>query len=99
MYQFKCLRDANTNYIGKTTRHLATRVKEHSTSPSAIKDHLSVCNSCQSNYSCNNNFSILCSGRNDSEIIIKEALCIKYQKPVLNRQLQTCGTSFVLNIF
>ena len=38
VYQFTCLRDANSTYIGKTIRHLATRVKEHATSPSAIKD-------------------------------------------------------------
>ena len=29
VYKFKCLRDANNIYIGKTIRHLATRVKEH----------------------------------------------------------------------
>ena len=28
VYKFKCLRDANNIYIGKTIRHLATRVKE-----------------------------------------------------------------------
>ena len=41
VYQFTCLRDANSTYIGKTIRHLATRVKEHATSSSAIKEHLS----------------------------------------------------------
>ena len=99
VYKFKCLRDANTNYIGKTTRHLATRVREHSMSPSAVKNHLSSCHTCKVDYSCINNFTILCSGRNDTEVVIKEALCIKYKKPNLNKQLQTCGTSFVLNIF
>ena len=29
VYKFKCLCDANNIYIGKTIRHLATRVKEH----------------------------------------------------------------------
>ena len=28
VYKFKCLRDANNIYIGKTIQHLATRVKE-----------------------------------------------------------------------
>ena len=41
VYQFACLRDANSTYIGKTIRHLATKVREHTTSPSAIKEHLS----------------------------------------------------------
>ena len=98
VYKFTCLRDANTTYIGKTIRHLATRVKEHETSSSAVKDHLLSCDSCKCNYSCDN-YSIICSGKSDNEISIKEALHIKYSKPVLNRQLYTQGTSFVLNIF
>ena len=99
VYKFTCLRDANNTYIGKTVRHLATRVKEHGTSQSAIKDHLSSCEMCQSEYSCHKNFSVICSGRNDSEISIKEALHIKLRQPNLNKQLFTHGTSFVLNIF
>ncbi len=47
VYKFKSLCDANNTYIGKTLRHLATRVKEHSTRPSAVKDHLSSCIPCQ----------------------------------------------------
>ena len=39
VYKFKCLRDANNIYIGKTIRHLATRVKEHGTSP-AVQNHV-----------------------------------------------------------
>ena len=76
VYKFKCLRDANTTYIGKTVRHLATRVREHGTSPSAIKDHLLSCNLCSSNYSIDQ-FSVIASGKNDNEITIKEALHIK----------------------
>ena len=53
VYQFTCLRDANSTYIGKTIRHLATRVREHTTSPSVIKEHLSSCTTCKDNYSCN----------------------------------------------
>ena len=43
VYKFQCLHDVDKVYIGKTRRHLATRVKEHghSTSSSAIRDHLS----------------------------------------------------------
>ena len=29
IYHFKCLRDANVDYIGKTERHLVKRVSEH----------------------------------------------------------------------
>ena len=52
VYKFKCLRDANNIYIGKTIRHLATRVKEHGTSPSAVFNHLSSCETCKSDFSC-----------------------------------------------
>ena len=98
VYKFQCLRDADCTYIGKTMRHLATRVKEHGTSASAIFDHLSSCKTCHSTFSCNR-FSIIDTGRNNFETTIKEALHIKAHKPKLNRQLQTHGTSFLLNIF
>ena len=91
VYKFKCLRDANNIYIGKTIRHLATRVKEYGTSPSAVSYHLSSCETCKSNFSCNN-FSIIDSGKNDYEITIKEALHINFKKPAINRQLFTLFT-------
>ena len=99
--KFKCLRDANKIYIGKTVRHLATRVKEHGTSPSAVSNHLSSCETCKSTISCNQiiQFLIIDSGKNDYEITVKEALHIKFKKPTINRQLFTQGSSFVLNVF
>ena len=73
VYRFTCLCDANKTYIGKTIQHLATRVKEHGTSPSAVCNHLSSCEACKSNYSCNN-FTIIDSGKNDYEITVKQDL-------------------------
>ena len=98
VYKFQCSLDATCVYIGKTMRHLATRVKEHGTSASAIHDHLLSCTSCHSRFSCNS-FSIIDSGNTDFEITIKEALHIRTKKPALNKQLYTQGTSFVLNLF
>ena len=115
VYQFTCLRDANSTYIGKTIRHLATRVKEHATSSSAIKEHLSSCTTCKDNYSCNS-FKVIDSANSDFEEIqdtryfvslqnsdfevsIKEALHIKHRNPNLNKQLSTQGMSFMLKIF
>ena len=98
VYKFKCLRDADNTYIGKTKRHLVTRVKEHDTTPTAINKHLLMCESCKTNFSCDN-FSIIDFGKNDFEITIKEALHIKYKKPNINKQLATQGASFILNIF
>ena len=93
-----CLRDANCTYIGKTVRHLTTRVKEHGTSNSAIKDHLQACQTCHSKFSCEQ-FSIVDSGHSDFEISIKEALHIKRKRPKLNRQMFSQAASFTLNIF
>ena len=90
----------NNIYIGKTIRHLATRVKEHgfSPSPSAVSNHLSSCETCKLNFSCDS-FLIIDSGKNDFEVTIKEALHIKFKKPTINRQLYSQGSSFVLNVF
>ena len=98
VYKFHCLRDADCIYIGKTMRHLATRVKEHGASASAIYDHLSTCTTCKMNFSCNN-FSIIDTGKNNLETTIKEAFHVKSHGPNLNKQLYTHGTSFLLNIF
>ena len=100
VYRFKCLRDVDKVYIGKTKRHLATRVKEHhnANSRSAIHDHVSSCEVCQAGFSVKC-FQRIDSGSNDIEVTIKEALHIKYSKPNLNKQLYNSGSSFVLNIF
>ena len=39
------------------------------------------------------------SGKNDFEVTIKEAFHIKFSKPIMNKQLFTQGSSFVLNVF
>ena len=99
VYQFQCLCDANKFYIGKTKRHLATRVREHSqSSSSAIHDHLVRCEFCKENYSVNS-FRVLDKGNSDLAISIKEAIHIKLKRPTLNKQLFNLGTSFVLGIF
>ena len=86
VYKFKCLHDANNIYIGKTIRHLATRVKEHITSrsPSAVSNHLSSCETCKLNFSCDS-FLIIDSSKNDFEVTLKEALHIKFKKLTINR--------------
>ena len=73
---YSAVRDANTFYIGKTKRHLATRVREHSQSSSAIHEHLTNCAMCKSNYSVNS-FRVVDVGNSDLAISIKEAMHIK----------------------
>ena len=98
IYQFICLGDANSTYIGKRNRHLVTRVMEHAISPSAIKELLILRTTCKSNYSCNS-FTVIDSANSDFEISIKEALHIKHKSPNLNKQLFTQGKSLRFKIF
>lgn len=100
VYKFQCSRDADITYIGKTKRHLVTRVREHGTSaaPSAIKEHIDNCKTCKSDFSLNN-FTVIDHARNDYECCIKEAIHIKLVKPPLNTQLSSEGMSYFLSIF
>ena len=99
VYQFQCSRDANITYIGKTKRHLTTRVREHGTSgQSAIKEHLDTCRSCKTNYSIDH-FKVIDTARNDFECSIKEAIHIKLNRPHLNTQLSAQGLSYFLQLF
>ena len=93
VYRFNCSRDADVSYVGKTKRHLVTRVREHSKSASAVCEHLEVCDVCRSEYSVEKNFRILDKGKNDFEITIKESLQIKNNRPPLSKKLMTQGTS------
>ena len=62
VYRFKCSLDANISYIGKTDRHLMTRMKEHlnpnSQEKSVVTKHISQCAHCQDNEGFDN-FEIL----------------------------------------
>ena len=53
VYKFSCLCDTNKTYIGLSSRHLITRVREHlnfkSLQDSAIKDHILSCEKCFNN--------------------------------------------------
>ena len=97
VYKFNGSCDKSVSYIGKTKRHLAVRIREHRTNPSAIREHFQDCQTCRDSNS--SSFSVLSSGRSDFEIRIKEALYIQKFKPTLNKQLANCGSEFFLNIF
>ena len=97
VYLFEGSCDKNQTYIGKTKRHLATWVREHFSGNSDIFEHISSCNAC--NHSTIENFHILSHGSNDFDNKVKEALCIKRQKPLLNKHLHQHGASFLFNVF
>ena len=100
-----CPCDAGLTYMGKSTRHLLTRAKEHlnlgSSVKSKIKEHISECNLCNKNDtdSLIHCFIVIKKCSSDYDCKIHEALIIKKQQPKLNKQLYENGSYFLLQLF
>ena len=106
VYKYTCLSDSDTSYIGKTERHLVTRVNEHldpKSNHTEVTKHIFDCESCRncirSKALSVSNFQILKQCGSDYEARINEALLIKKCSPKLNRQLFTNGQSYLLRVF
>ena len=75
-------------YVGETSRHLSTRVREHlfSDKNSHIYKHLKSFSACRE--ACNENcFTVLDSASTAYKLKIKEALHMMWEEPNLNKQL------------
>ena len=79
MYQIKCT-SCDACYVGQTSRHLTTRIKEHANS-NLLGAHFRQCNV----ELLMDNVSIITSTRIITQLLIREALAIKSLKPTLNR--------------
>ena len=81
VYKFTCA-GCHTCYVGETTRHFGTRVREHLSSDrnSHIYKHLQASESCK-NLCSFNCFSILDSALTNFQLKIKEALHIEWNDP------------------
>ena len=81
VYQFKCSR-CNSTYVGKTCRHLLTRVQEHKTKKKqVIRKHADACNTEVTM----DDFKILTkTNKNNDFLETLEALFIRELKPSLN---------------
>ena len=103
VYKFSCSCNTNKTYIGMSSRHLITRVREHlnfkSLQDSAIKDHILSCGKCSNNRFNENKFIIIRKCKSEFCSKIHEALLIKKLSPKLNRQMFANGASYLLNIF
>ena len=103
VYKFSCSCDTNKTYIGMSSRHLITRVREHlnfkSLQDSAIKDHILSCGKCSNNRFNENNFVIIRKCKSEFCSKIHEALLIKKLSPKLNRQMFANEASYLLNMF
>ena len=79
-------------YIGKSTRHVVTRAKEHlnlgSSVKSKMKEHISECNLCNKNDtdSSIHRFIVIKKCSSDYDCKIHEALLIKKHQSKLNKQ-------------
>ena len=85
VYQLSC-KDCNATYMGKTSRRLARRLKEHeTTSSSACHDH-----SRKLHHTIDyENVEVIDTASNDTKLKIKELLHILKRKPELNKQLNS----------
>ena len=88
VYKFTCA-GCNSVYIGETSRHLSTRVREHlfTDKNSHSFKHLKTSTPCK-NLCSENCFKVLDSASNYHNLKIKEALHIMWERPSLNKQLQ-----------
>ena len=93
VYKFTCSGDMNLTYIGMSSRHLITRVKEHlnlaDSRKSAIKDYIASCRIC-SNLQYNiTYFTILRKCISDYEAKLHEALLIiRHSLALINNAMQ-----------
>ena len=103
VYKFTCAAIAHITYIGYTSRHLLTRVKEHTdlskSSKSHVREHILLCDGCKSADVGFNNFSVLKKFTTETDCKYGEAFSIKKEKPLINKQLFANGASLILNIW
>ena len=93
VYKFICV-GCNSVYIGETSRHLSTRVREHlfTDKNSHIFKHLKSSSTCKD--ACGEGcFRVLDSASSHHNLRIKEALHIMWERPNLNKQLNHYNVS------
>ena len=89
VYKFICAA-CNDCYVGYTTRHFSTRISEHlfNDKKSHVYKHLRDKQTCL--HACDEScFSIIDSASTKYKLKIKEALHIKWLRPVINKQKQS----------
>ena len=80
VYQIKCS-NCDACYVGQTSQHLITHIKEHANSNLA-GGHFRKCNV----ELLMDNVSIITSAKTIAQLMIREALVITSLKPILNRK-------------
>ena len=96
VYKFVCP-GYNTSYIGETTRHLSTRVKEHlkTDKKSHIFGHLVNNETCKA-LSTENCFDINDFASTPFTLKLKEAMHLIWKKPLLNKHQEHVSISITV---
>ena len=96
VYKFSCA-GCNACYVGETTRHFSTRIKEHleTDKNSHVHKHLLSSSDCKdkANTDC---FSIIDSAPTKFQLKIKEGMHIEWLKPSLNKQVKNFTMTIVV---
>ena len=87
VYKFTCA-SCNSCYVGETSRHLSTRIREHLNRDrtSHIFEHLQQSVACRNSCSAEC-FEVIDRATTKFQVKIKEALHISWEQPALNKQL------------
>ena len=96
VYRFICP-GCNARYIGETTRHITTRIEEHSSTDkkSHIFKHINQSLNCGGLFdrSC---FEIIDTANTEFRLKLKEAMHISWEKPILNKQVKSVQVSITV---
>ena len=86
VYRFDC-GACNDSYVGYTTRHYTTRIREHlfTDKKSHVYKHIHNNQLCQSS-SNESNFSLIDAANTEYQLRIREAIHINWIKPKINKQ-------------
>ena len=92
VYRVHCT-NCDATYVGKTKRHMETRLKEHRDprKPTAVTDHMLR----NSHDVTMDDVRFIAMGKNDKELLIKESLLVKKLSPIMNGNV----SSYPLELF
>ena len=94
VYQINCSR-CQSCYVGQTTRHLITRIKEHKNVNTPVGNHF---NKCHAELTMDDVKIIAKSNKSDYHLMALEALCIQAIKPSINKKDEYKSRTLVTKI-
>ena len=95
VYKIECAR-CQAAYVGQTSRHLLTHVKEHQKMPSPVAKHMQECGS---EFSLADTTILAYTTKGESQLLTLEALCIQEMTPTLNTQEDFRNRTLTIKFF